>query len=109
MNIYCVVMVLYYSMTKVCIGTGVEVMDLCFIRTAMLFCVAVFQLKLSQKSIIKDVPQEKWVLLISRCLVGLIGFTSMITAIKLLQVSVVTVVRNTSPFWTAIISYFVAN
>ena len=84
MNIYCVITVVYYSMTKVCIRSGVEVMDLCFIRTAMLFLVACIQLKLSKKSIIKDVPKDKWVLLISRCLVGLIGFTSIINAIKLI-------------------------
>lgn len=76
-------------MTKVCIRSGVEVMDLCFIRTAMLFSVACFQLVLSKgfnikESIVNEVPKDKRVLLVVRCLLGLIGFTSIIAGISLI-------------------------
>lgn len=105
MNIFCMTSVTYYAMAKVVIKSGVNVFDLCLMRTFINFLIAFFSATMANKRYFADVPKEHWNLLIIRSFVGLLGFTCLVLALQNLQVSVVTVIYNTSPFWTAILSY----
>jgi drug/metabolite transporter (DMT)-like permease len=55
---------------------------------------------------VKDVPQDCKVPLIARCLIGTFTFVLTTVSLKILPLSIYTIVLSTSPFMTALLQFF---
>lgn len=55
----------------------------------------------------KTVNIKLLTIVIFRCIVGLVGFTTMVFAAQLLPLFIALIIFNTSPFWTAALSYWI--
>ena len=86
-------------------NSGVDVIDLCFIRTAINFLTCLVTVSVSNQNVF-DVPVEKRLPVLIRCVAGLGAFTCMVYSVQLLPIFMSNVIVNTAPFWTAIISYW---
>lgn len=102
MNIFCLLTIVYQSVAKMATNSGVDPMDLCLVRTFLNFCLSCVTVTWL-KSDICGVPKEDRGLLAFRSLTGIIGFTGLVFAVQILPISMVGIIFNTAPFWTAIL------
>ena len=108
MNCFSLSQTVYQSLAKIATrDKGVDVIDLCLVRTLGNFILAIPVLFVSKKHPINDVPKEFRLTLAIRSLLGIIGFTTMVYATKYLPIFIVQIIFNTAPFWTSILGYFI--
>ena len=106
-NLRCVFGALYHAFAKsVTTEMGVNFLDLCCIRSLINFSVACFNVRVFGKHILKDVPVKYRKLLGLRSIVGLFGFTFIVYSLTILPLFIVTVLFNTTPFWTGILAHY---
>jgi drug/metabolite transporter (DMT)-like permease len=87
-------------------GAGVKVMDLCFYRCLINLMVAFGTVTINKKHLLNDLPNEHRKIVLFRCILGLLGFTSIVYSIDNLPLFIVTTVFNTTPFWTGLIAFY---
>jgi drug/metabolite transporter (DMT)-like permease len=107
MNLFCIANIIYQAGAKLLTNSGIYVLDLCFIRSFTHFLISVLLVIKNKKHLTKDVPKQHRCYLFVRCIAGLLGFNSMVFALKVLNVFTTTVILNTVPFWTGILGYFI--
>ena len=81
-------------------------LDLCFIRSLVNISAACINIRLFGKHILKDVPAGKFKIIGMRSIIGLFGFISIIYSLSVLPLTIVTIVFNTTTFWTGILAYY---
>ena len=83
---------------------GVHPLDMCLIRTLFLF---VGSLTLAKSLGAKFFVEKKdRCALLSRCIAGTIGFTSITYGVAMVPLVVQQTLFNTAPFWASILGYF---
>ena len=109
MNIYAILTVVYQGFAKVATNSGVNPVDLCFIRTFINLCISIFNVILHQKHVLNDLPKAErpWVYL--RAFFGFIGFTLLLFSVMYIPIFIVNIIINIAPFITAILAYFINN
>ena len=107
MNLYAFTSICYQSFAKVATNNGVNSVDVCLIRTFVNFLVSVYTVTHNKKHVFDDVKPEFRSTLLLRSILGVIGFTLMVFATKYLPIFIVTIIFNTSPFWTAIFAFLI--
>ena len=105
LNSFCVI--IYQSMAKITMKSGVNVIDLCLMRTFVNFMIAIITMMVSKKRPLEDLPKESRFLLFVRSFAGLIGFTTQVIGVFYIPISIVAIIICTTPFWTAILSYLI--
>ena len=81
MNLSCIFQLVYQSLVKVSTNTGINVVDLCFVRTFINFGIACVTVTLAGKHVVKDVPQELRLVVFLRSIAGVMGFTCLVYAL----------------------------
>lgn len=87
----------------------VDPMDLCTVRTGTLGLMSLAIAIKYKKSLYKDVTQNQKNSLIVRGLLGAVGYAALVFSVKYVPILIWTLIYNTSPFWTMIMSYFQLN
>jgi drug/metabolite transporter (DMT)-like permease len=87
----------------------VDPIDLSMIRTTILCIYAIIKISHLGLSYTDQVKPELTFMLASRCLIGTMAYTAMILCLKHIPISMMSILLNTSPFWTALLGYLIAN
>jgi drug/metabolite transporter (DMT)-like permease len=82
---------------------SVNALDLCLVRTCVVASFNLLQIK--QLGIEISVPRSLWLTMLMRNLAGLVGFTSLVYALKYLPMGLFMVLVNTSPFFAALLGF----
>lgn len=104
MNGYCLTLVIYQSMAKVCTNAGVNVFDLCFIRTFINLCTSTMTCFCFGKGHF-DFTSEQAPPLVIRSFLGLVTYTTLLVGVMLMPIFLANIILNTAPFWTALLAY----
>ena len=107
MNIFCLNLVCYKSLSKYGMEKGLHPVDICFYRTFCLFLLAAVTAFIKKKHVLNEVKKGQRMIVLIRSIVGLIGFTSLLLGLQHLPIYVTTILMNTAPFWVTILSYFI--
>lgn len=81
-------------------------MDLSLLRSLLSFLIGISALLYSRKNPVSDVPSSLWKYQIARNISGTIATSVILYGAKYLPIFLLIITYNTSPFWAALISYF---
>ena len=109
MNINSLTVIVYQSMAKVSIQSGVNVIDLCLVRTFVNFLMSVFTIWYCKQHPVNDLPKECRFWLGIRSVAGLVGFTTLVIGVFYIPISIAAVIFGATPFWTALFGYLLMN
>jgi len=109
MNIYSLLATIYLGLSKIGTNTGINGIDLCFVRSFINFLVACGIVRYNQKHIINDIPVQYRLIVFFRSLMGLVGFTCLLFSAIYLPIFIIAIIFNLAPFLTAILGYFINN
>ena len=102
----CVTGAFYHAFAKsVMTEKKVFFLDLCLIRSVVNVSAASFNVKVFGKHIFNDVPEGSFKFIGFRSILGLFGFISIIFSLNYLPLTIVSIVFNTTTFWTGILAY----
>ena len=96
-------------MAKISMKSGVNVIDLCLMRTFVNFMIAIFTMIVAKKRPLGDLPSDCRFLLFVRSVAGLIGFTTLVIGVFYIPISIAAIIFGMTPFWTAILGYYINN
>ena len=111
MNLFSLSSTIYQTIVKKATKEyGVDIYDICFVRVALgVFVPAILIILYNGRKPFKEVvPELKWYMH-GRNALGLITFTALVLAAKLLPIFINQIILNTAPFWAAIMTYFINN
>ena len=92
-------------MAKVSLQSGVNVIDLCLVRTFVNFVLSIFTMGYCKQHPVKDLPSECRFWLEIRSVAGLVGFTTLVIGVFYIPISIAAVIFGATPFWTALFGY----
>ena len=87
----------------------IDPIDLSIIRTLILSLYGFSVARYNNLSFTDQVKKEKVWYLVGRCVLGTMAYTSMVLSLQHIPLSLMSVLVNTTPFWTVILGYFISN
>ena len=103
-NIFSIMAVLINVFVKIIHGQGVSIGWISLNRNAILPLIALGML---QRNPFKEFPYKKKKPLFWRVITGQLNFAVMNAAVVFLPLSLFTIIQKTTPFWTAILGFFI--
>ena len=107
MNGFSLLSSLYMVLARIATNTGINAIDLCFVRTTGTFLSACFTVVYNKKNIISGVPTKWRLLVFCRSIMGFVAFTCALLACKYLPLFVVAIVWNLCPFIVALLAWLI--
>ena len=108
MNVNNIFLVLNHAGVKEAqVNQSINAIDICFVRTLTLIISSSIILKKNKLNIcnFNQFTRNVKLFIALRCIIGTIGFTTIVLALLYIPLYLVGIIQNTMPFWAAIIGY----
>ena len=101
------IQVVYESISKIGVNTGVNQYDITFMRQFISFIVSSIIIKIHNKHPIDDLPKDCRLALLVRSLCGVFGFIFVLNSLHYLPITIFCIIYNTTPFWSGALGYVI--